>query len=97
MNQKSENGDIRMALTITELGKYSETAEVRRNRGDAARHKHLVFGLVFHKYVIEAFQKPRQEVQTEWSRGVEPAPPVGARDGDTKVSFNEFHVDQSRA
>lgn len=56
-----------MALTTSELQKYWETADVLRKSLDAAEYKHIVLGLVFLKYVSDAFQERREELQAAFS------------------------------
>ena len=56
-----------MALTQPELEKYWKTAEVLRKSLDAAEYKHIVLGLVFLKYVSDAFEERREELQAAFS------------------------------
>jgi type I restriction enzyme M protein len=56
-----------MALSTEQLGKYWGTANVLRKNLDAAEYKHIVLGLVFLKYVSDAFQERRKELQAAFS------------------------------
>ena len=56
-----------MALTTEQLAKYWSTADVLRKSLDAAEYKHIVLGLVFLKYVSDAFQERREELQAAFS------------------------------
>ena len=56
-----------MALSTEQLAKYWSTADVLRKSLDAAEYKHIVLGLVFLKYVSDAFQERREELQAAFS------------------------------
>lgn len=56
-----------MALSTEQLSKYWGTANVLRKNLDAAEYKHIVLGLVFLKYVSDAFQERREELQAAFS------------------------------
>lgn len=50
-------------LTNTELKRYWEAAVILRKNLDAAEYKHIVLGLVFLKYVSDAFTERREELE----------------------------------
>lgn len=54
-------------LSTKELEKYWQTANILRKNLDAAEYKHIVLGLVFLKYVSDAFQERREELQAAFS------------------------------
>jgi type I restriction enzyme M protein len=56
-----------MALSTEQLAKYWSAAEVLRKSLDAAEYKHIVLGLVFLKYVSDAFQERREELEAAFS------------------------------
>ncbi|MDA9917719.1 type I restriction-modification system subunit M [Pontimonas sp.] len=56
-----------MALSTEQLSKYWGTANVLRKNLDAAEYKHIVLGLVFLKYVSDAFQERREELKAAFS------------------------------
>ena len=56
-----------MALSTDELKKYWGAAVVLRKNLDAAEYKHIVLGLVFLKYVSDAFVDRREELRAEFS------------------------------
>lgn len=56
-----------MALSTEQLAKYWSAADVLRKSLDAAEYKHIVLGLVFLKYVSDAFQERREELQAAFS------------------------------
>ena len=51
-----------MALSSDQLKKYWDTANILRKNLDAAEYKHIVLGLVFLKYVSDAFGERRGEL-----------------------------------
>ncbi len=56
-----------MALTSEQLKKYWDTANILRKNLDAAEYKHIVLGLVFLKYVSDAFSERREELVSSFS------------------------------
>jgi len=56
-----------MALSKQELDKYWGAAVVLRKNLDAAEYKHIVLGLVFLKYVSDAFEDRRAELESSFS------------------------------
>ena len=60
---KGEN----LSLSTAELSKYWDTANILRKNLDAAEYKHIVLGLVFLKYVSDAFEDRREELTKAFS------------------------------
>ncbi len=56
-----------MSLSTAELSKYWDTANILRKNLDAAEYKHIVLGLVFLKYVSDAFEDRREELTKAFS------------------------------
>lgn len=56
-----------MGLTLEQLKKYWDTANILRKNLDAAEYKHIVLGLVFLKYVSDSFEERRQELEASFS------------------------------
>lgn len=56
-----------MSLSNDELSKYWDTANTLRENLDAAEYKHIVLGLVFLKYISDAFSERRAELEVEFS------------------------------
>lgn len=54
-------------LTNTELKRYWEAAVILRKNLDAAEYKHIVLGLVFLKYVSDAFTERREELESAFT------------------------------
>lgn len=56
-----------MPLTTDQLKKYWASATVLRKSLDAGEYKHIVLGLVFLKFVTDAFQARREELHAAFS------------------------------
>ena len=56
-----------MSLSPEELNRYWDTANTLRENLDAAEYKHIVLGLVFLKYISDAFSERRAELELEFS------------------------------
>jgi len=56
-----------MGLSNEELSKYWDTANTLRENLDAADYKHIVLGLVFLKYISDAFSERRNELEIEFA------------------------------
>ena len=63
----NEYAGFEMALSKQELDKYWGAAVVLRKNLDAAEYKHIVLGLVFLKYVSDAFEDRRAELESSFS------------------------------
>jgi len=51
------------------------TADALRNNMDAAEYKHVVLGLIFLKYISDAFEEQHTELLAEKSQGADPEDP----------------------
>jgi len=61
--------------TTTALGFESKlwaTADALRNNMDAAEYKHVVLGLIFLKYISDAFEAKRAELESQRADGADP-------------------------
>jgi len=56
-----------MGLSNEELNNYWEIANTLREELDAAEYKHIVLGLVFLKYISDAFSERRIELEAEFA------------------------------
>ena len=56
-----------MSLSNEELGKYWDAANTLREDLDAAEYKHIVLGLVFLKFISDAFSERREELVADFS------------------------------
>lgn len=70
---KPKNGD-----TTANLGfeaKLWATADALRNNMDAAEYKHVVLGLIFLKYISDAFEAKHAELDSQKAEGADPEDP----------------------
>ncbi len=51
------------------------TADALRNNMDAAEYKHVVLGLIFLKYISDAFEAKHAELESQTSSGCGPGRP----------------------
>src|SRR5258706_10142068 len=51
------------------------TADALRNNMDAAEYKHVVLGLIFLKYISDAFEAKHEELAAQKALGAEPEDP----------------------
>ena len=64
--------------TTANLGfeaKLWQAADALRNNMDAAEYKHVVLGLIFLKYISDAFEAKHAELETEKAQGADPEDP----------------------
>ena len=61
-------------------------ADKLRNNMDAAEYKHIVLGLIFLKYISDAFEEKNTQLVAEKSKGADPEDP------DEYRAFNIFWV-----
>lgn len=62
----------------THLGFESKlwaAADALRNNMDAAEYKHVVLGLIFLKYISDAFEAKRLELEAQKAEGADPEDP----------------------
>jgi type I restriction enzyme M protein len=50
-------------------------ADALRNNMDAAEYKHVVLGLIFLKYISDAFEAKHAELETQRKKGADPEDP----------------------
>ena len=65
-----------------------KTADALRNNMDAAEYKHVVLGLLFLKYISDAFEEQYEKLEAERSQGADP------EDIDEYRAVNVFWVPQ---
>jgi len=76
-------------VTAANLGfeaKLWQAADKLRNNMDAAEYKHVVLGLIFLKYISDAFEEHRAKLITDKASGADPEDP------DEYRAFNIFWV-----
>ena len=54
---------------------YWRMADALRGSMDAAEYKHVVLGLIFLKYISDAFEEHHQQLQAEVDQGADPEDP----------------------
>ena len=57
-------------------------ADKLRNNMDAAEYKHVVLGLIFLKYISDAFEERHEQLQKEADQGADPEDPDEYRADD---------------
>jgi type I restriction enzyme M protein len=72
INKTPGNGTVASGRLEAELWK---TADALRGSMDAAEYKHVVLGLIFLKYISDAFEEYRAELETQTSQGADPEDP----------------------
>jgi type I restriction enzyme M protein len=55
--------------------KLWQMADGLRNNMDAAEYKHVVLGLIFLKYISDAFEAKHAELETQRKKGADPEDP----------------------
>jgi type I restriction enzyme M protein len=55
--------------------KLWQTADALRNNMDAAEYKHVVLGLIFLKYISDAFEAKHAELEAQRGDGADPEDP----------------------
>ena len=65
-----------------------QAADVLRSNMDAAEYKHVVLGLIFLKYISDAFEEQRARLEAERALGADPEDP------DEYRAINSFWVPQ---
>src|SRR5215212_12110025 len=55
--------------------KLWQAADALRNNMDAAEYKHVVLGLIFLKYISDAFEAKHAELEAEKAQGADPEDP----------------------
>ena len=68
----------RNAKTSADLGfeaQLWQAADALRNNMDAAEYKHVVLGLIFLKYISDAFEEKHTELEGELAQGADPEDP----------------------
>jgi type I restriction enzyme M protein len=71
-NKASRNGVVASGRLEAELWKI---ADALRGSMDAAEYKHVVLGLIFLKYISDAFEEYHAELETQISQGADPEDP----------------------
>ena len=70
---KTKNGNTNANLGLE--AKLWAAADALRNNMDAAEYKHVVLGLIFLKYISDAFEAKHAELETQKAEGADPEDP----------------------
>ena len=70
-----ETGDATGA-TVGYEAQLWQMADALRGSMDAAEYKHVVLGLIFLKYISDAFEEQHSGLQAEKSKGADPEDPA---------------------
>ena len=68
-----KNGNNGATLGFEE--KLWQAADKLRSNMDAAEYKHVVLGLIFLKYISDAFEEQHAKLDSERSQGADPEDP----------------------
>jgi type I restriction enzyme M protein len=71
--EKAENGQMEANLGFE--AKLWQAADAMRNNMDAAEYKHVVLGLIFLKYISDAFEAKHAELEAQRKQGADPEDP----------------------
>ena len=80
-----EGATLSSGATIGHEAELWSMADALRGSMDAAEYKHVVLGLIFLKYISDAFEERREAVLPEWGEDA-------AEDRDEYVAENVFWV-----
>jgi type I restriction enzyme M protein len=75
MARQRKNGNDNSTATIGFEQKLWAAADALRNNMDAAEYKHVVLGLIFLKYISDAFEAKHAELKAQVSEGADPEDP----------------------
>jgi type I restriction enzyme M protein len=78
--------DSRTTANLGFEAKLWQAADALRNNMDAAEYKHVVLGLIFLKYISDAFESKHAELETDRGKGADP------EDADEYRAVNIFWV-----
>jgi len=71
-SKKSKGKATDTAANLGFEGKLWQPADKLRNNMDAAEYKHVVLGLIFLKYISDAFEEKHTQLVAEQDRGADP-------------------------
>ena len=72
---KAEAGSKESSVLAGYEAEYWQMADALRGSMDAAEYKHVVLGLIFLKYISDAFEEYHQQLQAEVDQGADPEDP----------------------
>lgn len=83
---KGKKGNNNTAANLGFEEKLWQAADKLRNNMDAAEYKHVVLGLIFLKYISDAFEEHRTKLMADQAQGADPEDP------DEYRAYNIFWV-----
>ncbi len=84
--KKSESGSASAtAATVGYEAKLWQMADALRGNMDAAEYKHVVLGLIFLKYISDAFEEQHAKLEAERAQGADPEDPDEYRGAEHPV------------
>uniref|UniRef100_UPI002ADDD0A5 type I restriction-modification system subunit M N-terminal domain-containing protein n=1 Tax=Tepidiforma sp. TaxID=2682230 RepID=UPI002ADDD0A5 len=72
---KRTTGAKDSGATVGYEGQLWQMADALRGSMDAAEYKHVVLGLIFLKYISDAFEEQHAKLETERDQGADPEDP----------------------
>ena len=73
--KKQTNGKNDTGANLGFEAKLWQAADALRNNMDAAEYKHVVLGLIFLKYISDAFEAKHAELEAQKSQGADAEDP----------------------
>src|SRR3954464_3965636 len=73
--KKSERGTDGSGANLGFEAKLWAAADALRNNMDAAEYKHVVLGLIFLKYISDAFEAKHEDLEAQKDQGADPEDP----------------------
>ncbi|MBU1472083.1 MAG: type I restriction-modification system subunit M N-terminal domain-containing protein [candidate division Zixibacteria bacterium] len=89
MKENSTNHNVKNGVNLGFERELWRAADALRSNMDAAEYKHIVLGLIFLKYISDAFEEQRAKLETDRTQGADPEDP------DEYRAVNIFWVPQS--
>src|SRR5713101_8477542 len=73
--QGSASGKATNGATVGYEAELWQMADALRGSMDAAEYKHVVLGLIFLKYISDAFEEQHAKLEAEQAQGADPEDP----------------------
>src|SRR5687768_2836140 len=70
--KKSDGSKVDTGANLGYEAQLWKTADALRNNMDAAEYKHVVLGLIFLKYISDAFEAKHAELEAQKKQGADP-------------------------
>src|SRR5213083_3655823 len=75
VREKKRTSKKETAANLGFEAKLWQAADALRNNMDAAEYKHVVLGLIFLKYISDAFEAKHAELESQKAQGADPEDP----------------------